>query len=74
MKTPKNSNLVRVNLNIPKQMLEKIEDIGNTKGLNRTQTIYMALSNFIDAKESLDLLDFLKKEQQKEIRKVLKNK
>ena len=74
MKTQKNSNLVRINLNIPKEMLEKIEDIGNTKGLNRTQTIYMALSNFIDAKESLDLLDFLKKEQQKEIRKVLKNK
>lgn len=74
MKTQKKSNLVRINLNIPKEMLEKIEDIGNTKGLNRTQTIYMALSNFIDAKESLDLLDFLKKEQQKEIRKVLKNK
>ena len=74
MKTQKNSNLVRINLNIPKEMLEKIEDIGNTKGLNRTQTIYMALSNFIDAKESLDLLDFLKKEQKKEIRKVLKNK
>lgn len=78
MKTQKNSNLVKINLNIPKQMLEKIEDIGNMKGLNRTQTIYMALSNFIDTKESLDympkMIEILKKEQQKEVRKILKNK
>ena len=78
MKTPKTSNLVRVNLNIPKEMLEKIEDIGNMKGLNRTQTILMALSNFIDTKESLDympkMIEILKKEQQKEVKKILKNK
>lgn len=78
MKTPKNSNLVRVNLNIPKEMLEKIEDIGNMKGLNRTQTILMALSNFIDTKESLDympkIIEIIKKEQQKEVKKLLKNK
>lgn len=78
MKTPKTSNLIRVNLNIPKEMLEKIEDIGNMKGLNRTQTILMALSNFIDTKESLyympKMIEILKKEQQKEVKKILKNK
>lgn len=78
MKASKNSNLVRVNLNIPQEMLEKIEDIGNMKGLNRTQTILMALSNFIDTKESLDympkMIEIIKKEQEKEIKKLLKNK
>lgn len=74
----KNGKLVRVNMNIPEELLEKLDDIGSMKGLNRTQVFLMALSNFVDTKESLDylpkIIDMLKKEQEKEIKKVLKNK
>lgn len=69
-------NLTRITMNIPNEMLEKIEDIGLMKGMNRTQTILMALSNFIDFKESLiytpKLIDLVKKEQEKELKRLTK--
>lgn len=72
----KKENLVRVAFNIPAEMLEKIEDIGKMKGMNRTQTVIMALSTYIDQKESLDympkLIEFIKKEQEKELKKLTK--
>ena len=67
-------NLTRVTMNIPNEMLEKIEDIGMMKGMNRTQTILMALSNFIDFKEALNytpkLIEIVKKEQEKELKRL----
>ena len=69
-------NLTRISINIPNEMLEKIEDIGLMKGMNRTQTILMALSNFIDLKEALNytpkLIEIVKKEQEKELKKLIK--
>lgn len=69
-------NLTRVTMNIPNEMLEKIEDIGMMKGMNRTQTILMALSNFIDFKEALNytpkLIEIVKKEQEKELKRLTK--
>ncbi len=72
----KQTNVTRISMNMPTEMLEKIEDIGALKGLNRTQTILMALSQFIDQKESLDylpkIIEYIKKEQETELKKLSK--
>lgn len=64
-------NLVRCNVNIPKELLEKVEDIGSMKGLNRTQVFIVALTNFVDQRETFEFLpriiSYLKREEEKEI-------
>lgn len=72
------SNLIRCNVNIPRELLEKIEDIGSMKGLNRTQIFIVALTNFVDQRESFEylprIISYLKKEEEKEIEEIVNKK
>lgn len=74
----RNKNLVRINLALPKEIIEKVTDIAELKGVTRTQVILMALSNYIDQREVIEytprLIELLKKEQDKEIEELTKNK
>ncbi len=55
---------VRVNMNIAKSVLEKIDEHAAKMGLNRSATITMIASSYFDQRESVDkmgrALDMLK--------------
>lgn len=74
----RNKNLVRMNIGLPKEIMEKVIDIANMKGITRTQLILMAVSNYIDQREVIEytprLIELLKKEQEKEIDELTKGK
>ena len=74
----RNKNLVRMNIGLPKEIMEKVIDIANMKGITRTQLILMAVSNYIDQREVIEytprLIELLKKEQEKEIEELTKDK
>lgn len=73
----KRKNLTRINLALPKEIIEKVTDIAELKGITRTQVILMALSNYIDQREVIEytprLIELLKKEQQNDIDNLTKN-
>ena len=74
----RNKNLVRMNIGLPKEIMEKVIDIANMKGITRTQLILMAVSNYIDQREAIEytprLIELLKKEQEKEIDELTQDK
>jgi metal-responsive CopG/Arc/MetJ family transcriptional regulator len=74
----KENNFVRVNFNISKELLEKVDDIGNMKGFNRTQMLLVCINNYIDQLETMNympkVIEIIKAEQRKELEELANKK
>lgn len=49
-------NLYRLTVNVPKELLEKIKDIAEVKGLTTTQLIVFMMNRYIDEREMTEYL------------------
>lgn len=79
MAVNRKKNLRKIAINFPNEILEKLEDIAELKGVTRTQMIIMACSNYIDQRETFEYLPKLltiaqeeKEKQDKKDKKVAK--
>ena len=69
MTAKKNIELKRVNMNLPADLVQKVIEYGESKGLNTTSAYIVLLNQALDQKETIEnlpfMIDFLKSEMVK---------
>ncbi len=51
--------LKRVSINLPKDLVQRVEEYGEMKGLNTTSAFIILLNQALDAKDTIDNLPYL---------------
>ena len=69
----KKENCVRINLNIPDDLLRYIDDYAKKIGASRTVTVNLILRNFVDQQEAIRVGSFLSNiaNNEEEFKKIL---
>ena len=76
MKTKKKIELKRVNMNLPADLVQRVIEYGESKGLNTTSAYIVLLNQALDQKETIEnlpfMIDFLKSEMVKSVENKIK--
>lgn len=76
MTAKKNIELKRVNMNLPADLVQKVIEYGESKGLNTTSAYIVLLNQALDQKETIEnlpfMIDFLKSEMVKSVENKIK--
>lgn len=77
MTAKKKIELKRVNMNLPADLVQRVIEYGESKGLNTTSAYIVLLNQALDQKETIEnlpfMIDFLKSEMVKSVENKIKN-
>lgn len=76
MTAKKKIELKRVNMNLPADLVQRVIEYGESKGLNTTSAYIVLLNQALDQKETIEnlpfMIDFLKSEMVKSVENKIK--
>lgn len=59
MAKKKNNNLIRVSINIPTELVDRVKEYAEKIGINITSAYIVLLNQALDQKQSIDTIPFL---------------